>query len=316
MAASAKVAATVLALASLVAQDSSLTKAQAEFPAALPAKKVRVNGADLAYVEQGRGEPVILIHGFLMDYRAWSAQMGQLSKCYRVIAYSLRHRWPNAPAAGDAGPPASEFSASVNTADLVALIRALRLKQVHLVGHSAGAAVALRVARDHPQLLRSIVLGEPGPQAFVVSNPEARPLATAEQLNVVRQAFEQGDIESALQIVREIVTGKQASAQPPVPWVRKMLHDNAWHLQLLWMRGVSEPPVTCEEAREIKIPVLLLGGDRSPAVFAQILDALEKCLPTAERAVLPKSSHGLELDNPAAFNETVLKFLARHSLQP
>ncbi len=268
-----------------------------------------MNGAVLSYAEQGRGQPVILIHGFLMDYRAWSGQISELAKNYRVIAYSLRHRWPNAPGRDDDGPPMSELSASVNTADLAALIKSLRLGRVHLVGHSGGAAVALRMARDYPELVRSMVLGEPGAEAFAVNDPALEPMASPQRLEQVRQAFERGDIESALQIVRQVVVGPQVASQPQIPWVRQMVLDNSWHLKSLWMRLEREPPITCEQARLIKTPTLLLGGEESPAMFGAVLNGLAKCLPNHRRATLPGASHGLQLDNPEGFNAAVLKFL-------
>jgi pimeloyl-ACP methyl ester carboxylesterase len=50
----------------------------------------------------------------------------------------------------------------------------------------------------------------------------------------------------------------------------------------------------------------------SPEIFVRIQDILEQCLPNDERATIPAASHGLEMDNPAAFNEMVLGFLATH----
>lgn len=274
-----------------------------------PVKTIEVNGVQLAYVERGRGEPVVLIHpGFLHDYRTWSTQLPAFSRRYRVIAYSMRYRWPNTPS-GDG----SDLSPSVNAADLVGLIEGLKLGRVHLVGHSGSAGLALRMARDRPDLVRSLVLGEPGAQAFAAGNLEARPLYSPELINDVRQAFERGDIEAAVQMVRETVLGKERAADPGPAWVRRMLLDNAWQLKQLWTRGKPLPPVTCEEARRIKLPTLLLGGDRSPGIFRLVLDELQKCLPASERGVLPESSHGLELENPAAFNKIVLGFLTRNS---
>ena len=138
----------IVALFALTAQSA---------PDSPPIKTVRVNGAELSYVEQGRGDPVILIHGALHDYRSWSVQWPQLSKRFRVIAYSQRYNHPNPPIADG-----SQFSVEIFAADLAAFIESLRLAPVHLVGHSRGANIAMRVARDHPALVRSVVLWECG----------------------------------------------------------------------------------------------------------------------------------------------------------
>src|SRR5687768_10443195 len=58
-------------------------------------KKVHVNGVELHYVDRGQGEPVVFIHGGLVDYRMWDAQTEAFSRKYRTIAYSRRYNFPN-----------------------------------------------------------------------------------------------------------------------------------------------------------------------------------------------------------------------------
>lgn len=296
----------VLALSGF-AQQGNLTKTNAQFPETPPVKTIRVNDVDLAYVEQGRGEPVVLIHGFLHDYRVWSAQISELSKHYRVIAYSMRYRWPNKTRDNH-----SDVSSSADKDDLAALIQALKLGRAHLVGHSGGAALALHVAHDHPELVSSMVLGEPGMAAMLAGNPEARQPFTPELILEIRQAYEKGNVDTALELVVNAVLGKEGTPDSLPPWLRQILLDNSWQLTRLWNPRALRRSITCEHARRIKAPALLLGGDRSTK-FAQLsLDALQQCMPASERAVLHNSSHGLELENPAGFNDIVLKFLKRH----
>jgi non-heme chloroperoxidase len=56
---------------------------------------VRANGVDLAYVEKGRGTPILLVHGSLGDFNMWSGQMDTLARNHRVIVLSRRYHWPN-----------------------------------------------------------------------------------------------------------------------------------------------------------------------------------------------------------------------------
>lgn len=99
----------------------------------VPPTKVRVNGADLHYVERGRGEPLILLHGGQGDYRSCAPQMEEFSRSFRVIAYSRRYNYPN-----DNPLTPSYRSAYTDADDLAAFIRHLKLGRVHLVGTSAG----------------------------------------------------------------------------------------------------------------------------------------------------------------------------------
>src|SRR5215203_1090035 len=58
-------------------------------------KRISANGTELAYVEAGKGEPVIFVHGGLQDYRMWAAHLPKFAGRYRAIAYSRRNHFPN-----------------------------------------------------------------------------------------------------------------------------------------------------------------------------------------------------------------------------
>jgi pimeloyl-ACP methyl ester carboxylesterase len=94
-----------------------------------------VNGTELAYVETGRGAPVVLVHGGLQDYRLWQAHLAAFGQRYRAIAYSRRNHFPNALSADGA----SDAMGDVHGDDLAGLIKRLDLGRVHVVAHSGGA---------------------------------------------------------------------------------------------------------------------------------------------------------------------------------
>ena len=58
-------------------------------------RQVNVNGVNLEYTEQGRGAPVVLVHGSVSDYRTWSVVQPRFAERYRTIAFSRRYHWPN-----------------------------------------------------------------------------------------------------------------------------------------------------------------------------------------------------------------------------
>ncbi|MGH9816244.1 MAG: alpha/beta fold hydrolase [Candidatus Acidiferrales bacterium] len=271
-------------------------------------KSVRVNGTQLWYVEQGRGEPVILIHGFLHDYRSWSDVAPGLSKHYRVIAYSRRYHHPNPWPGGE-----PETSPSQDAEDLAALIRELKLGRAHLIGHSAGAGVALLMARDHPELVRSTVLGEPLLEAMLARSPEAASLPPPVFFASAQQAFQSGDDEGGLRILAEGIVGKKGAYDDAPPQRRQALHDNLRLGKVQMAKPPTPLPFTCEEAQAIKAPALLLEGEETLKMFHLASAELGKCMPRSEHAVLPAATHGLQFENPTGFNGIVLKFLARHS---
>jgi len=269
---------------------------------------VRVNGLTLHYIERGQGTPVVLVHGTLGDYRTWDGQLEAFSKGYRLISYSRRYHYPN-----EWIEDATDFSVTIHARDLAAFIKALKLPPVYLIGHSYGAFIAFLVARDHPELIRSLTLGEPPIMPLLKTTPEGDAVLGAVITGSIAtsEAFKQGNDEEA---VRRFVNGVlgEGSYEKLPPSVQKRLMDNALELKGETSSQDLFPPTTCEDVQKVKAPTLLLDGELSPKMFHLINDMLEHCLPSAERAMIPAASHGLEFENPQAFNETVLAFIAKH----
>ena len=274
------------------------------------AKSVRVDGIELAYVEQGVGDPVVLVHGGgATDLRTWSSQIEPFARHYRVIAYSQRYHWPNA----WIGDGWDVNSTPLHVADLAGLIRALDLGPCHVVGSSYGADVALLLAYQHPELVRSLVLGEPGLQRWLRSLPDGAALEAEyiQTLAPAAQAVQRGDLEAATRLFIDAVLGPGLYDQLPAS-VRERLRDNA---RLLGFErpDLDDSPFGCAEAGMITAPALLLTGDDSPAMFGLVAEELARCMPGIERALIPNAAHLLHGMNPAAYNATVLAFLDRHA---
>ena len=105
----------------------------------------------------GQGDPVVLIHGGLQDYRMWAGHLQKFADRYRVIAYSRRNNFPNE--SHPEGTP--DGAADAHGEDHAALVRALGLSKVRLVGHSSGAHAALFFAASYPEMVTSLALNEP-----------------------------------------------------------------------------------------------------------------------------------------------------------
>jgi len=120
--------------------------------AAPPPAKVHVNGVDLQYVDQGRGAPIVFVHGGLMDYREWAPVAEELSSTYRTIAYSRRFNFPN-----DNPLTASDHSALVEAADIPAA-PSLRLGRRLTSSLVRALSQRRRPAPDriHPSVPRSV----------------------------------------------------------------------------------------------------------------------------------------------------------------
>jgi len=276
-------------------------------------KSIRVNGTELHYLEQGAGEPLVLVHGSLSDFRSWMLQVEAFSAQYRVIAYSRRYHYPNT--WPEDGP---EYSVELHAADLAALIEALGLGPARLVGHSFGAMTSLLAALHHPELVSRLVLAEPPILPWLERLPDGAPLQAAfvaDTLEPALRAFESGKMELGLQTFIDGVAGRGAYERIP-PVMHALQMDNARELKAemeAWgrhgmRRGYFADP-SCASLGRLRIPALLMGAERSPIWFHLILDELERCLPQARRVSIPNASHSMASGNPPAFNDAVLSFL-------
>lgn len=270
---------------------------------------ILANGAELTYVEQGAGDPVIFVHGSTGDFRGWLAHMALAAERYRTIAYSRRGHYPNArPADYSACRP------DVHAADLAALITALELGPVHLVGHSYGALVSLVLATQRPELVRTLALGEPPLFSWLMATSGGEALLAAFLADVwerARRMCQQGQLEAGMRIFIDGVIGEGAFDQCPAPLQADMM-DNAAEMVV----ELETPPATVfstltrEDVQRVSMPTLLLSGEVSPSVFRNVTDELARSLSQAECVTIPGVSH--DLGDPATFTAPVLGFLAKY----
>src|SRR5712692_8877663 len=186
-----------------------------------------VNGYDMAYLEVGRGPPLVCVHGSLCDFRIWSAVLGPLTRKHRVIAVSLRHFFPEHwDGVGDT------YSIAQHTADVIAFIEKLDAGPVDLMGHSRGGHISFRVAEARPELLRKLILAEPGGDLDATLDPAAAPVASSAlsaRIAASAEKVKAGDIEGALQGFFDGIDGEGAWARLPAA-AKQQLRDNGFTL--------------------------------------------------------------------------------------
>jgi pimeloyl-ACP methyl ester carboxylesterase len=284
---------------------------------------VVVEGTTLAYHEQGEGEPVVFVHGSASDLRIWEQQVPAIAGSHRAIAYSRRYARPN-----EDIPPGQDDRMLPHVDDLTSFLRAIDVAPAHLVGHSWGAFICLLTAIRHPRLVRSLVLQEPPVLSLFVSTPprpkELLPLLVrrprtalailkfgASTIAPTQRAFRHGDDDQALQTFAHGVLGKDTYERLPEERKQQARENlNTLRAQLL---GAGFPPLSEHDVRGIRVPTLLMTGERSPAFLLRLTDRLQQLLPNAERVEILGASHAMQEENPGAVNEAMLGFLACHA---
>lgn len=277
-------------------------------PTLTPLKKMDFDDVHLTYTEKGSGELVILVHGALGDYRTWSQQEAALAQQYHVISYSRRYHQPNS------SNGAVDYTHRRHVGDLISLIHGLGREPAHLVGHSYGAAVAALVAMERPELVNSLILGEPG-LFSILSDPEDKVVLEFHRiaLNIVQKLSENGEQGLAVREYVNIVTGKNVYDELPLQALL-VVNQNAYTLAPM-LRTFFEPlKFNRRRAQSIKTPTLVVTGEFSPAIYRAICRELERSLPNSELFIMKGASHGLQMENSADFNVAVLEFLSRNKM--
>jgi pimeloyl-ACP methyl ester carboxylesterase len=274
---------------------------------------IDVNGTRLTYrlIGDSNAAPVVFVHGTLGDLRSWSAQETAFAQIYRVLVYSRRYHPPN--------PPVDDhqsYSAKEHAEDLAGLLLNLGIAPAHIVGSSYGAYTALQLVRDHPQLVRSLVLAEPAVVSLLTGSEagdSARRAFFTYGLDPARAAFTRGDSVTAIRYFVDAVSGRGTFDRlPPATQADMLAHTFEMRREMVAERADYLPTVSCAELSRITTPVLLIRGERSPRIFQLITDELARCLANDTTVIIPGAGHASNRDNPAYYNQTVARFLRTH----
>ncbi|WP_376776344.1 MULTISPECIES: alpha/beta fold hydrolase [Paraburkholderia] len=260
------------------------------------------SGLRMPYVEAGEGELLLFVHGSLCDYRYWQPQLAGLSKRYRCVAVSLTHYWPVTDSATNL-----PFSWSDHADEVAEFIARFGAGPAHVVGHSRGGCVAYHFARRRPEHVRTLTLADPGGPLRIAGRP---PASLPETVNALRakaaQLIESGEVEADLQLFVDSVSRPGFWAMS-TPGFRRMATDNAHTLARQFHDPL--PAYVPEDAADLRCPVLLIDGEKSPDMFHRTVTALQGWLPDARRETVRGASHGMNLAHPSAFNRYVDEFI-------
>ncbi len=276
----------------------------------------------MSYAESGQGQAVVFVHGIPTDYRAWNAQIGPFSKNYRVIAYSRRRAQPN-----NNESPILESTIENNAKDLEGLIRKTTTPPVHLVGHSYGGFIAAHLAAIKPELVRKLILVEPGITTLLVEDEKSRaqmlsllfrsPSIALAAGTFIRkyqkpllEAYHKGDLELALRLFLDGIMNKPEALDQLPGDVQTMLKENA---RTLGQLETKLPRFTAKDARKISSPTLLIYGTDGNKILRAIIKILAKSIPDNQLISIPESTHFPHFENSERFNEKALGFLSLSS---
>jgi pimeloyl-ACP methyl ester carboxylesterase len=264
-------------------------------------------GVDLAYVEEGTGPAVLFVHGAFGDWRTWDGLRSYVAPQYRFVSMSRRYHYPNAwPDDG------KSYSMDQHVEDVAAFIRALDAGRVHLVGNSYSGRLAAFLALKYPEPLRSVVLGEPSLISPSTDEGKAAVAAITADVGKALTAAKAGDDRQAAILIANAVADDPEAFGKMSPLRQQRWLDNARTMRPAYA-GPPSTPVTCDQLKGLKVPALVVRGEKTRANFRHGHDTLLSCSPqSTEQAVIAGGTHFWMVDNPAATATTLLAFIAKH----
>ena len=269
------------------------------------------DGVRLHYEEAGSGVPIVFVHEYAGDWRSWEPQLRYFSRSYRCITYSARGYLPS-----DVPESVESYSQDHWREDLRAVVDGLKLERPHVVGLSMGAFATLHYgmkycAKDAAPKARSLTLAGVGsgahPATYKAFQESARANAAAIRKNGMgwfaetyghgpaRIQFQKKDPRGFAEYNRQLAEHSAAGSASTMAGYQG--------------RRPSLYALTDDISR-IDVPVLIMSGDEDePCLEASIM--LKRAIARSGLAMLPKAGHGINVEEPALFNQLLDDFFHR-----
>jgi pimeloyl-ACP methyl ester carboxylesterase len=258
----------------------------------------------LFWEETGTGAPLLLIHEFAGDHRSFAPQVEHFAGRYRCIVYAARGYPPS-----DVPDDDSAYSQMRAVADAVTVLDAAAAERAHVVGVSMGGFCALHLALRNPGRALSVVAGGTGygaqPEAQAGFRKECEAIAAA-----LRD--EATPVFAARYAVGPARVQFQNKNRPGWELFAKQLAEHDARGSALTMLGVQRLRPSLYDLRDelaaMRVPLLIVVGDEDEGCLETDL-MLKRTIPSAGLAILPRTGHTVNLEEPHVFNGLVGRFL-------
>jgi pimeloyl-ACP methyl ester carboxylesterase len=263
------------------------------------------DGVKLYFEETGVGYPVIFVHEFAGDHRSWEPQLRHFARRYRCITTNARG-YPASDVPADPGL----YSQARACADIKTVLDHLGIARAHIVGLSMGGFAALHFGLSYPDMARALVVAGCGYGA----EPDRRAQFRAEA-EACAKSLEQGGMAAFAAGYSLGPARVQFQNKDPRGWreFADMLAEHSARGSALTQLGVQRERPSLYDLEDrleaLTVPTLIVTGDEDEPCLAPSL-YMKRKIPSAGLAVLAKTGHTINLEEPEAFNRLLTEFFA------
>jgi pimeloyl-ACP methyl ester carboxylesterase len=250
----------------------------------------------LHFIDEGKGTPVVLLHGFPLSGAIWEQQVKRLRENCRVIVPDLRGH-------GRSPAPEGVYEMEQMAGDVFALLDSLGIQKAAILGHSMGGYAALAAWRTAPQ--RVLALGLICSQAG----------ADTEEGRQGRYKTAEKVAAEGSKVVADAMSGKLfapslAADAPMRAQVRQIMESTVSHGVVGTLKGMAVRPDVLPQLAEIKVPFLIITGDQDQVIPPAKAQAMAAAAPKATLEIIANAGHMPMLEQPEATTQAIEKFVA------
>ena len=262
-------------------------------------QEIRVGDVRLAVDDRGRGQPLLLVHGYPLDHAMWAGQIEALAASYRVIAPDLRGFGRST--ASDGTLPMRRFAD-----DLAGLLDALHVDEpIVYCGLSMGGYIALAFWQAYAARLRGLILCD---TRAVADTPET----AAGRLETAERVLREGPGFVADAMLPRLFTPATTERRPEaVESIRRTILGTDPRGIAAAARGMAQRPDMTARLAEIACPTLVLVGQHDVISPPAEMQAIAQAIPNSTFVQIADAGHMAPLEQPEAVNRAMREFLGR-----
>lgn len=255
-----------------------------------------INDIRLFFIDEGKGLPILFVHGFPLSRAIWQPQLEALSKSFRVIAPDLRGH-------GESEAPPGIYNMNTFADDLNALIEKCQCGPVVLVGHSMGGYISFAFYQRFPQKVHGLVL-------FCTRASADSEEGKAGRENLAQRAEREGAAAVAEQMLPKMLSAANTASRPDlVAQVRQIMLATSLNGLAGSLRGMAARPSSVDLLPKIAAPALVIAGADDLIIPAQEAEVMAQAIPNAQLHLISNAGHLASLENPAEVNDSLRDFL-------
>jgi pimeloyl-ACP methyl ester carboxylesterase len=261
-------------------------------------RSVSLSGEIFVVRDEGRGPPLLLVHGFPLDHTMWEAQIEALAPRFRVLAPDLRGFGRSAVTDGT-------VSMARMSDDLAAVLDALDVREpLVYAGFSMGGYVGWEFLARHGRRVRALAAVDTRASADTPEGADGR-------RKMADEVLAKGAAVAADAMVPKLLAAGRPDSDPELArHVREIILRNDPRGIAAAQRGMAERADWRAKLGELRLPFLVLAGQKDGLISTQEQREMAAAVPGARYVEIADAGHTPPMERPAAVNDALRSFLA------